>query len=57
MTLWTKATTSDKGRRVTIEDASGYLVSVSSACPALSWAEAWTAYDRAVSGQSGKVAG
>lgn len=58
MTLWTKATSSNRGRRVTIEDASGYLVTVSSSCPVTSWCEAWRAYDaHAASAAREKVAG
>lgn len=57
-TPWVKTTTAHGkyGARVTVEDSTGYLVTVSSPCPALAWCEAWKRYD-AVSDRAAMVTG
>lgn len=56
MTFWVKATTEDKGTRVTVE-SERYLVTVSSSVPGVAWTEAWRAFDRAMSAPRERVAG
>jgi len=53
---WIRTTVSNSGHRVTIQDSTGYLVSVSGPCPAQVWCEAFRAYKAATSGTYEKVA-